>query len=469
MADTPLALKGGGFSVHRPSQRQDSPKALSAPLDVSGRVLVAVEDQSAVRADVRAHRERLVDALPTPATVLRSERRTDRFRSLTGACCLVREDREKVASSGVLNACIEARLLAGPVLEIATIPLPVWLGCRTTAQVGRLDRLEIDRVVLTYQGECHLMMEVGTLPPHVLLLLGEQLDRLLAAGAPLLPLGYSPLGFLQLALRFAIVARVGDRFALSGDEKHLQPDINARLLPSEGQRLRGDVGTGEGDVPAIRLLGDRDRLGRPFKGAGPPSRNASDLAQDEIAVIQADAVAILDKCERMVAVLALKTREAGPLAMCHPTEEGLIRLVQSGQHVLEHVAVDASILRHVRPDVLQFSGLLIARNGHAALFPHGDAGVTSRVMERATAPQDALQLSLLCGRGSQLFLVGFAASGRFHATLFQSCGTKPVMVRGFWLKPPEARLTARVKTLRFAAAYFYQRNDFSQGCFSFYI
>ncbi len=29
------------------------------------------------------------------------------------------------------------------------------------------------------------------------------------------------------------------------------------------------------------------------------------------------------------------------------------------------------------------------------------------------------------------------------------------MVRGFWLKPPEARLTARVKTLRFAAGYFY--------------
>ena len=39
------------------------------------------------------------------------------------------------------------------------------------------------------------------------------------------------------------------------------------------------------------------------------------------------------------------------------------------------------------------------------------------------------------------------------------------MVRGFWLKPPEARLTARVKTLRFAAGYFYQRNDFSHQQF----
>jgi hypothetical protein len=49
------SLKGRGFSVHRPRQRRDSPKALSAPLDISGRVLVAVQDQSAVRTDMGAH------------------------------------------------------------------------------------------------------------------------------------------------------------------------------------------------------------------------------------------------------------------------------------------------------------------------------------------------------------------------------------------------------------------------------
>ena len=44
-ADTPHALKGDGFSVRRPSYCRDSPKALPEPLDVSGRVLVAVQDQ----------------------------------------------------------------------------------------------------------------------------------------------------------------------------------------------------------------------------------------------------------------------------------------------------------------------------------------------------------------------------------------------------------------------------------------
>ena len=35
--------KGRGFSVQRPSHRRDSPKGLPGPLDISGRILVAVQ------------------------------------------------------------------------------------------------------------------------------------------------------------------------------------------------------------------------------------------------------------------------------------------------------------------------------------------------------------------------------------------------------------------------------------------
>src|SRR5215470_10868214 len=102
-SDTPLALKGGGFSVQRPSHRRDSPKALSAPLDVSGRILIPVEDESAVGADMRADGERFLHALPTAATVLRGIRRIDRFHSLPGACCLESENAEEAAPAGVLD------------------------------------------------------------------------------------------------------------------------------------------------------------------------------------------------------------------------------------------------------------------------------------------------------------------------------------------------------------------------------
>src|SRR5260370_696080 len=123
--DTPPGLKPHGFSVHRPHQRRDSPKALSAPLDVSRRVLVAVQNQPAVRTDVGAHRERLVDALPTARTILRGIRRRNRFHSLAGACCLESEYREEVAPSGVLHTFVEAGLAACPVSFLA--PFAVWL------------------------------------------------------------------------------------------------------------------------------------------------------------------------------------------------------------------------------------------------------------------------------------------------------------------------------------------------------
>src|SRR5260221_498972 len=121
--DTPHGLKPGGFSVHHPRHRRDSPKALSAPLDVSGRVLIAVQDQSAVRTDMGAHREALLDTLPTAATVLRGIRRMDCFHSLAGPCCLAGEDGQEVAPSGVLNAFVQARLAASPVMEIAAVPI----------------------------------------------------------------------------------------------------------------------------------------------------------------------------------------------------------------------------------------------------------------------------------------------------------------------------------------------------------
>src|SRR5712691_4464617 len=86
--DTPHGLKPDGFSVHRVRQRQDSPQALSAPVNVSGRILIAVHNQPTVGADVGTHAETLVYAFPTAATVLTGVRWIDRFHSLAGACCL---------------------------------------------------------------------------------------------------------------------------------------------------------------------------------------------------------------------------------------------------------------------------------------------------------------------------------------------------------------------------------------------
>src|SRR5258707_1996941 len=131
--DTPHGLQPGGFSVHHPRQRRDSPKALSAPLDVSGRVLIAVQHQSAVCTDMGAHREALLDTLPTAATVLRGIRRMDCFHSLAGPCCLAGQDGQEVAPAGALNAFVQARLTPGPLWGYAASPLRN--GPRASSQV----------------------------------------------------------------------------------------------------------------------------------------------------------------------------------------------------------------------------------------------------------------------------------------------------------------------------------------------
>src|SRR5260221_2361401 len=116
LSDTPHGLQPDGFSVQRPRHRRDSPKALSAPLDVSGRVLISIEDASTGGADVRAYGERLRDALATAATVLRSAGWRDRFHSLAGPCCRAREDTQEVAPSGVVTALVETGFAAGPLV-----------------------------------------------------------------------------------------------------------------------------------------------------------------------------------------------------------------------------------------------------------------------------------------------------------------------------------------------------------------
>jgi hypothetical protein len=82
----------------------------------------------------------------------------------------------------------------------------------------------------------------------------------------------------------------------------------------------------------------------PSRGAGPTHGDAPDLGHDEQAVVQPGAVAILLEGEGVIAGAALEAGEAGGLTGSHPQEEGLIRLVQPGQHVVQDVAVDGRVV-----------------------------------------------------------------------------------------------------------------------------
>jgi hypothetical protein len=163
-----------------------------------------------------------------------------------------------VAPPGVLNTLIEAGLLGGPVVFIAA--LAIRFRFWPAAEVRRLNGLDIEHIVLAHQGKRRFVVKVGSLPSHVLMLLGTPAHGFRAAVAALLASCDMPLRFGKLLLGLPIVARILHYIAVRRDEKHFQPYVDAGLASGEGQWLKRDVGTREADIPAIRLFADRDGL-----------------------------------------------------------------------------------------------------------------------------------------------------------------------------------------------------------------
>src|SRR5262249_54405223 len=154
---------------------------------------------------------------------------------LPSACCLVREEREEVAPPGVVHAFVATGLAAGPVVRIGAVLILLWR--RTTAQVGGLNRLDRDHIILAHRRERGRVVEVESLPAHVLLLLGTLPYGLLASLAALLATCYLLLCFLQVFLRPAIVPWVLRYPASRRHQKHLQPHVYPGLLSRLRERL----------------------------------------------------------------------------------------------------------------------------------------------------------------------------------------------------------------------------------------
>ena len=64
------------------------------------------------------------------------------------------------------------------------------------------------------------------------------------------------------------------------------------------------------------------------------------LGQDERAVLQPRTVAMLVVGEGVVAVLAMKARKAWLFTGLKTAEDGLMCVIEPGQHIVQHVAVD---------------------------------------------------------------------------------------------------------------------------------
>jgi hypothetical protein len=142
----------------------------------------------------------------------------------------------------------------------------------------------------------------------------------------------------------------------------------------------------------------------------------------------------------VVAILALEARESGLLAALEPAEERPIRLVQPREHVLQHMAVEGSVLQKRRADILQFGFLLELRDGDLAALPGGDALLQRCVVEHSAAPEHRVQRTLLGRRRTEFLFVGLADGATLLLHMRVSCliGTGAAMHRDFWRKPARA-------------------------------
>src|SRR5262249_29464817 len=143
----------------------------------------------------------------------------------------------------------------------------------------------------------------------------------------------------------------------------------------------------------------------------PAHGDAPDLGEDQLAIIQPGAVAVLFVGEGVPAGAPLGAGEPRVFAGAQSPEERLRGLVQPGEHVVQPLGLEGGRGRECFATRLQL-GLLLAACRPPALPapPPGAALLEGGSGERATAPQDHFKLALLGGRRRELLLEGLGRS-----------------------------------------------------------
>src|SRR5262249_51871258 len=136
----------------------------------------------------------------TRAALLSGERGWHGYNTLAGAFCLARKDGAERCPASIADALAEA----------AVAP-----------HVGDPQIVEIDHVIRADEHARYLLVDVAPLSPHLLMLLGEELDRPAAALAALLAATHSPLRVIEGFLCLPVLPGVLGHRAICRDKKWL--------------------------------------------------------------------------------------------------------------------------------------------------------------------------------------------------------------------------------------------------------
>lgn len=386
---TPLAkasglLGNGAFSVdaHRPH-----PGLESASQDVPSRVLVSVQGQAAVRADVLPDSEFLVNVRAACRTLLASTPRIHSRHRDTGSFSLVSQDRQEATPCGVRDCPAE------PVVP------------DHSANVQAFHR---DQTVATDQVQRSFVMMFTPLVGDVSMKNTDGLDGLASIRSALPLATHGTLSAPQRREFLFEEARVLDDFSVRGGEEVFESNVDAH----GGQRTRFGVDfsdvAGQDDEPLVALALNRGRLDAALNGPVDLTPDHPDVLHAESVSIQSDPVAVGRKFDTVEAILGFEARIAWLLSGLHATKKCDKRLVESAHRGLSGGEVETGEVGVIRAQVLELGRLVAVLHRMTVLPIEVAALFEAEVVESAVRFKHDAELALLVSVREKTELEGAA-------------------------------------------------------------
>src|SRR5262249_21509784 len=284
-----------------PPRRKDCPSFSFSDIDRC--VMIAIDDQAAIRASIDSNLERHSMLTTTTRASRRCARRIHHFNTAPSFFRFVNSDQDELRPSGVRNALCKMVV---------------------SHQVFDLQVFEFDETEAIDQFFRFLEMMISSLPGNGLMFLRQQANRLLSPPAALVTTRNPSLCLLQRRFRFSIVLGTLDQFVIGQMCERLDADINPdRYIWREDHGLVFDFFDREDHIPAIGFALDRTGLDRSFDRTRQKHRDLADLRQMQPVCLLIQLEAALLISERVVSRTRAKARKTRNLTFLDATKEML--------------------------------------------------------------------------------------------------------------------------------------------------
>ncbi len=173
------------------------------------------------------------------------------------------QNRDEVAPARVRNTSVEPALGRCPIGQEAIRVLWVRDGSGPTQHIGDRQIFHRDQVVQGNKLSCGFVVEVAASVGNLAVSRGQCLASANTVVGPALGTAKPLLGGCQLFGRVASPARILNVYTIGGSGEGVDPHIYAGTPSSRGQRISGNLVTGEDQHPPAALSADLDRLHMP--------------------------------------------------------------------------------------------------------------------------------------------------------------------------------------------------------------